>query len=339
MKQANPVLIETERGNWVENHHRGAFCIADGYGDILAAAGDIERAIFPRSAIKAMQALAMFQSGAVEKFKLGDEAIALACASHHSEPEHVVAVQRFLDFIGCTIDDLECGDQPPSDAKARRALVASGAKPSAIHNNCSGKHSGMLAVAKALGVETKDYSNRDHEVQKLVRQSVEAVIGESLTTGRCGTDGCSIPTWAAPLRSFAQGFARMATGEGLTPELGAASKRIFDAATSHPFLVRGTNTLDSDLMAAFEGRLMIKIGADGVYCGALRDRGIGFALKIDDGNMKAAEVAVASLLLTAGSPSALEKSALEKYATNTLSNWRKIEVGKMSATDAVRVTI
>lgn len=337
--QANPVLAEVTRGNWVENRHRGAFCIVDAKGSILASAGDIERPTFPRSAIKAMQALAMFQSGAVEKFGLDDEAIALACASHNGEPEHVAAVERFLDKIGCSIDDLECGVQPPTDSKARKALAASGSKPTAIFNNCSGKHTGMLAVAKALGVPTKGYSAREHTVQKLVRTSVEAVIGESLTTDRCGTDGCSIPTWAAPLNVFAQGFARMASGNDLSPELENASKRIFDAATAHPFLVRGTNTLDTDLMTAFEGRLMIKIGADGVYCGALRDTGIGFALKVDDGSLKVAEVIASAMLLSITHPKGKEFTVLENYATHTLSNWRKIEVGQIIATDAARPSL
>jgi len=332
--QANPVLAEVIRGNWIENIHRGAYCVTDAAGKVIAASGDIERPVFPRSAIKSMQALALFQSGAVEKFKLDDEAIALACASHDGEPEHVAGVQRFLEAIGCTVDDLECGAHAPTNPAARKALFASGETPTAIFNNCSGKHAGMLAVAKALGVPTENYTNREHPVQQLVRAGVEAVIGENLTTDRCGTDGCSIPTWAAPLRAFAQGFARMNTGEGLSPEIAAASSRIFSAASTHPFLVRGTGTLDTDLMTAFDGRLMLKIGAEGVFCGAVRDSDIGFALKIDDGNMKAAEVVIAALLLAIAHPSETERAALETRAAFSFSNWRKLQVGKITATDA-----
>ncbi|UJQ95774.1 asparaginase [Mariluticola halotolerans] len=332
--QANPVLAEVVRGNWIENIHRGAYCVADSSGKVIASSGDIERAIFPRSAIKSMQALALFQSGAVEKFGLDDEAIALACASHDGEPGHVAGVQRMLDKIGCTIEDLECGAHAPTNPDARKALFASGEKPTAIVNNCSGKHAGMLAVAKALDVPIENYTSRDHAVQQLVRAGVEEVIGESLTTDRCGTDGCSIPTWAAPIRAFAQGFARMNAGTGLCPEIASASQRIFAAASNNPFLVRGSDTLDTNVMTAFEGRLMLKIGAEGVFCGAVRDSGLGFALKIDDGNMKAAEVVVSALLLAIAHPNEAERAELEKQAGHRMFNWRKLEVGKVTATDA-----
>src|SRR5690606_5144836 len=136
--------------------------------------------------------------------------------------------------------DLECGAHQPTNAGAREALRAKGEQPSALHNNCSGKHSGMLSVALSLGVPTAGYVGREHAVQKRVRAAVEAVIGEALSEGRCGTDGCSIPTFAAPLRAFGLGFARMATGTGLSGELAGASRRLFDAATGHPHLVAGT---------------------------------------------------------------------------------------------------
>lgn len=334
--QANPVLAEAWRGNWVENRHRGAFVFANAQGEVLTSAGDIDRPIFPRSAIKAFQALAMFQSGAVDTFDLGDEEIALACASHNAQSDHLEAVQHFFEKVGVSVDELECGPQPPVDAATKKALRADGKPFTAIHNNCSGKHTGMLAVAKALGASTQGYSTREHPTQKLVRQCVEEVIGTDLTTDRCGTDGCSIPTWAAPLKNFAQGFARMATGEGLSSETATASKRILDAATQNPFLVRGTNTLDSDVMAAFGGDVMVKIGADGVFCGALRSTGIGFALKIDDGNLKVADVVIAALLGALANPDKTQRALLEKYAELTLKNWRKLEVGKITATDAAR---
>jgi len=332
---ANPVLVTLKRGNAVENIHRGAIAVAKGDGEIVASTGDVERPVFPRSAIKAMQALALFEAGAADRYRLDDRAIALACASHYGEREHVEGVQRLLDLLGLSVGDLECGAHPPSDARARQALAEQGTAPSALHNNCSGKHAGMLAEALALGLPTHGYVKREHPVQQLVRRCVEDVLGEQLSEDRCGTDGCSIPTWAAPLRAFATGFACMATGEGLSAERAAAARRVFDAATANPFLIRGTDSLDTDLMLAFKGRLMIKIGAEGVFCGALRDRGLGFALKIDDGNTHAAEVAVAGLLLALADATAGEKAALEQYATRKISNWRKIVVGEMAPTDAV----
>jgi len=333
--QANPVLAKAIRGNWIENRHRGAVCVSDAQGRIIASLGDCTQPVFPRSAIKSMQALAMFRSGAVEKFGLGEEDIALACASHNGEPEHAAGVQNFLEKIGCSVADLECGAHPPVASAARKALQKSGKAPSAIHNNCSGKHSGMLAVAKALGVPTKGYSERDHPVQKMVRAMVEDVIGQEFTEDRCGTDGCSIPTWAAPLSAFASGFASMASASELAHDLRVPAKMIFDAATNKPHLVRGTDSLDTDLMTAFEGRLMIKIGADGVFCGVLRDNSLGFALKIDDGNINVAEVVVAQLLRAISNPDEKAHQALQQYCTKILKNWRGLEVGRIAATSAV----
>ncbi len=249
MDSANPILAEVTRGNWVENRHRGAFVVIDAAGHIIAAAGDIERPVFPRSAIKSMQALAMVTSGAIDKFHLRDEELALACASHQGEDFHVAGVTSFLGHIGLAPSDLECGAHAPTFAPAREKLRASGQQPTALHNNCSGKHSGMLAVAEALGVPTAHYVDRDHPVQKAVRSGIELVVGEPLSVDRCGTDGCSIPTWAAPLRAFARGFARMASGEGLPADIASAANRIFDAATAHPHLVGGTGTLDTDCHA------------------------------------------------------------------------------------------
>lgn len=334
--QANPILVELTRGNWVENRHRGAFVVMDAEGRVIASAGDVARPVFPRSAIKSMQAMAMVSAHSIEKFTLTDAELALACASHHGEDMHVQGVTAFLGHLGLDKASLECGAHPPTDARARDALRASHEQPSALHNNCSGKHSGMLSVALALGVPTEGYVERDHPVQKLVREAVETVIGESLSEDRCGRDGCSIPTFAAPLTGFAHGFARMATGKGLPSEMAAAATRIFDAATSHPHLVAGTGHLDTLVMGAFGGRVMQKGGAEGVQCGAIRDKGWGYAMKCDDGNMAASQAMVAALLLAIADPDDEQAAVLERFASQTIRNVRGTEVGMLAATDAVR---
>ncbi len=330
--QANPVLAELVRGNFTENRYRGAFAVIDAEGRVIASMGDIDRPIFPRSAIKSIQALAMLTSGALTRFGLGDRELALACASHHGEDIHVRGVESFLRGLGLSAADLECGAHPPSNAKAREALRALGAEPSALHNNCSGKHSGMLSAALALGVPTKGYVDREHPVQREVRAVIEAVIGESLSEERCGTDGCSIPTWAAPIRAFAQGFARMASGTGLPHGFTEASQRIFDAATSHPDLVAGTGHPDTLIMAAFKGRVMQKGGAEGVACGAIRNKGWGYALKCDDGNMAASHAMTAALLLAIADPDPGQQAVLERFARQTVRNVRGLDVGVLRAT-------
>jgi L-asparaginase II len=327
----NPILAETVRGNWVENRHRGAFAVVDASGRIIASAGDIERPVFPRSAIKSMQALPIFAREAEGKFHHTAEELALACASHHGEDAHVQTAIGLLARIGLSAADLECGAHLPTNGAAREALRAAGLEPSPLHNNCSGKHSGMLSVALAMGVPTKGYVGREHEVQRVVRSAVEAVIGEPLHEDRCGTDGCSIPTFAAPLRAFAFGFARMATGQGIAPELAAASQRLFDAATSHPHLVAGTGHADTLIMEAFGGRLMQKVGAEGVQCGAIRDKGWGYALKCDDGNIPASQAMLASVLLRFADPDERQRKLLEGYASQPIRSVRGADVGVLRA--------
>ena len=328
---ANPILAEAVRGNWVENRHRGAFIIVDADGSVIASGGDVDRPVFPRSAIKSMQALAIFDRHAIDRFHHTPEELALACASHHGEDEHVGNVAHFLERMGLSVADLECGAHMPTNAKARDALRAAGRDPSPLHNNCSGKHSGMLSVALAMGVPTEGYVAREHDVQRAVRAAVEYVIGEDLTEDRCGTDGCSIPTWAAPLRAWARGFARMATGRGLDAGHAQGAQMLFDAATSHPHLVAGTGHLDTLVMEAFKGRLMQKGGAEGVQCGAIRDKGWGYALKCDDGNMQASHVMVAALLLKYADPDASQRAVLEQFVRQPTRNVRGTVVGEMRA--------
>jgi L-asparaginase II len=329
--QANPTLVEQTRGPLVENRHRGAFVVIDSAGTIVAAAGDIERPVFPRSAIKSMQALALFSSGATERFALTDEDLALACASHHGEDHHLEGVRRLLERVGVTPGDLECGAHQPTNAAARAKLRADGGAPTPLHNNCSGKHAGMLAVARALDVPVAGYVQPDHPVQREVRQALEAVLQQPLEAGHRGTDGCSIPTWAASLRSFAHGFARMATGEGLPDELAAAAIRTLDAAVAHPQLVAGTGHFDTEVMQAFGGRMMQKGGAEGVPCGAIRDRGWGYALKIDDGNMVASIALAAALLLRFGEPDEEQAAVLQRFARQPIRNVRGLDVGELRA--------
>jgi L-asparaginase II len=328
---ANPVLAEVVRGNWVENRHRGAFVVMDAEGNVIASAGDIERPVFPRSAIKSMQALAIFDRHAIERFHHAEEELALACASHHGEDEHVSRVDGFLKRMGLSAETLECGAHQPTNGAAREALRQKHEAPSALHNNCSGKHAGMLSVALAMGVPTAGYVTREHDVQRAVRAAVELVIGEDLTEDRCGTDGCSIPTWAAPIRAWAQGFARMATGRGLDAGHAAGAQKLFDAATRHPHLVAGTGHLDTLVMEAFGGRVMQKGGAEGVQCGAIRDKGWGYALKCDDGNMAASQAMVAALLLKFAEPDEGQRVVLEQFARQPVLNVRRAVVGEVRA--------
>lgn len=293
---ANPVLVEVTRGSVVESWHRGAVSVFDADGKAVWEIGDTERPVFPRSAVKAIQALPLVESGAADAYGFGDRELALACASHSGEPVHVELAKAMLAKAGLDGTALECGAHWPSSHDATIALARAGGVPNALHNNCSGKHSGFLCTCVHSGIAHGGYVKAGHALQEMVRDAMQSVTGAAHDVDHCGTDGCSIPTYAVPLKSFARGFARMATGRGFSPERARAAKRLISACMAEPFLVAGTGKADVALMQAAPGRIFVKTGAEGVYCAALPELGLGIALKCDDGAGRAAEVMIAAVL-------------------------------------------
>ncbi len=293
---ANPVLVEVMRGHRVESSHRGALIVADAHGKAVLALGDVERPVYPRSAVKAIQALPLVESGAADAFGFGARELALAQSSHSGEPAHVAGVAAMLAAIGLDAGALECGTHAPGDPEAAAALVKSGDTPSALHNNCSGKHAGFLAVCCHRGWDHRGYVAPTHPMQGEVRTALSDVTGTPLSAGDCGTDGCSVPTYAVPLRALAQGFARFGTGEGLAADRAAAARRIREAAISDAFYVAGSRRFCTDAMTMMAGAAMVKTGAEGVFCGALPDLGLGVALKCDDGDGRGSEATMAAVL-------------------------------------------
>src|SRR5690348_8689318 len=213
----NPVLVEVTRGPLVESRHRGAVAVCDVDGASVLAIGDVTAPVFPRSAVKALQALPLVEGGAAERLGLSDEELALACASHSGEAAHVAGVERMLAKAGLAPSDLRCGAHWPVAQTAAAAVARSGA-PSPLHNNCSGKHAGFLCVARAIGTDPADYWRPEHPVQRLVRSALEDFTGAALTEASCAVDGCSVPTWAVPLHNLAQGFAKFGTGSDVSAE-------------------------------------------------------------------------------------------------------------------------
>lgn len=320
----NPVIAEITRGAIVESHHRGAYAVSDLDGNLVLESGNIAAPIFPRSAIKAFQCYSLFQAGASEKFALTNEEIALCCASHNAEPEHLQVASALLAKSGCMETDLECGAHWPLDRAAAQALVITGKKPGPLHNCCSGKHAGMLALARHLGGSTNGYTAADHPVQKLVGETVGEICGVDIATVPQAIDGCSVPTWAMPLSRLAHGFARLGAP---TSKAGSC---IVEAVRQHPFMVAGTGKFDTLIMQAIP-RLFIKFGAEGVFCGTVAHAGLGFALKCDDGSARAVEVAVARMLGKLSCWTDDEKTQLATFARHNLTNWMKFEVGEVRA--------
>jgi L-asparaginase II len=332
---ANPVLVEVVRGGVVESRHRGAVAVVDGDGALVHAVGDVDRPVFPRSAVKAIQALPLLESGAADAFGFGEKEIALACASHSGEPQHTALAAAMLAKAGLDERACECGAHWPSGQEATLALARGGGAPSQLHNNCSGKHAGFLCTCVHQGIDHHGYVAHGHPLQEMVRQALEDLTGAAHESQMCGTDGCSIPTYAVPIRNLALGFARMATATGLAPARAQAARRILTACMAEPFHVAGTGRADTAMMEAGRGRIFTKTGAEGVFCAAIPELGLGIALKCDDGATRAAEVMIASTLarlLPAADPL---RAALAVMARPVLKNWRGMEVGGLRPAEAL----
>lgn len=330
----NPVLVEVLRGALVESRHRGAVAVADADGGQVLAIGDVTTPIFPRSAIKALQAVPLVEEGAADRFGFGDEELALACASHSGEAGHVVGVERMLARAGLDASALRCSAHAPISQAAAVAVVRAGA-PTALHNNCSGKHAGFLCLACAIGVDTSDYFRPEHSVQRRVRAVLEDFTGAVLSQDRCAIDGCSVPTWAIPLENLARGFAKFGTGRGLSADRAQAAARLRQACANKPWFVAGTGRFCTDIMQRFGSRVFVKTGAEGVYCGALPELGLGIALKCDDGASRAAQAIMAALIARFLPLDAAERAALIPHMAPVLRNWNGIEVGALRMTEAL----
>ncbi len=341
---SNPVLVEALRGGAVESAHRGAISIVDADGAVVAAIGDVQRPVFPRSAVKVLQALPLVESGAADAFGLGDDALAVACASHGGEPRHVEVVTATLAKVGLDVNALECGTQWPSTEAASRALAAAGTKPDARNNNCSGKHSGFLCVGCLMAGNDADrraflrgYVKPEHPLMRGVTAALQATTGYDLARAPRGTDGCSIPTYAIPLENLARAFAGVGTGVGLSDGHAKAARRLRAAVAKEPFLVAGTRRFDTRVMDLLGERVFCKVGAEGVYCASLPERGLGVALKIDDGNnARAAEVAMATVIEALVRLDDAETGFVHELSDVTLKNWNGIEVGRLRATESLR---
>lgn len=321
----NPVLVEVTRGPLVESVHRGAVVVAGADGRILFSVGDIESPIYPRSSLKPMQALPLVESGAADAFDVTEEELALACASHSGEPMHTERVAAWLARIGCSVSDLACGAYAIRHEPTAAAMAARGEKPTALHNNCSGKHAGFLTLAKHMGVPTKGYERHDHPVQRAIAASLGELAGLSAEMP-FGIDGCAAPNFALPIAAMARVCALFADPSALATKRRTAMKRIVNAMTAHPDLIAGTGRSDTIIMREAKGRAATKTGAEGYYIAIIPDARLGIALKIDDGASRAAEAAIAALLACHGVIPADGEAA--KFARGAVTNTRSEVVGE-----------
>lgn len=303
------ILAKVTRGELVESTHAGIVVVADVTGRLLVCHGNPEHVVYLRSAAKPFQAVPLVACGAADAFGFGPEDLALACASHDATPAHQRGVARMLAKIGLDEDALRCGVAPPPDPQEAARITLGLKAPSQLQCECSGEHAGMLAACLHLDYPLESYIEPDHPLQKRIREIVAQVLRVSEDDLVTGTDGCRIPTFAAPVQSFAMAYATLADPRQAPAkagrELANPLDRLREAMTAHPVLVGGEATLDSDIMALSEGRIVAKLGAEGLLCLAVPERGLGIAIAADDGASRAlgpAAVAVIEQLALAEPP-------------------------------------
>ena len=292
----DPLKIEVQRGGYRESLHLVHAVVTDSSGKVVEGWGDIEFLTFPRSAVKPMQAIPLILSGAEERFQMSTKELAMACSSHGAEPSHLRVVSSWLERIGCGVNDLECGSHWPSHEESAYDLARAVSYPVALHNNCSGKHTGFLTLARQRQIDLKGYIHPDHPIQQEIRSILEYMMEIDLRNASVGIDGCSIPTWGIPLKAMAKGFARFATGDQLTKEHKVACEKLRSAMVTEPFYVAGTDRHCTTVMKAYGGSVVCKTGAEGVFAAGIPELGLGIALKAQDGTKRAVEVALSHIL-------------------------------------------
>lgn len=324
-------LVLVTRGQLVESVHLGHVAVADTAGRLKYFAGNPDMVTFARSTAKPLQAIPLIASGAAEKFALNDREIAVACASHNGEAAHVAVVNGLLHKIGLDASWLKCGVHEPFHRPAALELMRSGQQPGALHNNCSGKHAAMLALAVHLGAPLDAYDHPDHPVQLHARKAVYGMAGLDPDKAIMASDGCGVPVFAMPLNALARAYARFgasAPAPAQTADAAAdACRRIIAALRREPYYLAGTDRFDSELIRATGGRIVGKMGAEGVYAAAVPERGLGIALKIADGSKRALYPAMVEVLCQLGVLRPEELEALRPFHRPPVLNRRGEPVG------------
>jgi L-asparaginase II len=319
-------LIHITRGALVECIHRGHIAIANTEGRVLYAAGDPHYVTYARSSAKLLQAIAVVAAGSASHFGFTEAEIALLCASHNGEPQHVNKARSILGKIGIDDSYLQCGAHAPFHKPSASQLQASGASPQAVHNNCSGKHSGMLALAVHLGLSLHDYKEPEHPVQQAMLAVFAAFAGVKKESVPLGTDGCGVPVYGIPLSGLAAAYARFGTPTGL--QEAEACRTVLRAVTAHPEMIAGEDRYDTALIRTTGGRVVGKMGAEGVFAVSLPGEGLGLALKVEDGAKRALYPAVTEALKQLGWISDAECTALASFHMPPVRNWSGDEVGR-----------
>jgi len=327
----NRAAVIVTRGSLVESQHHICCAVVDANGRALQSRGDIDRLVYMRSSAKPLIATAVVASGAADRFAFTEEEIALAAASHSGEPKHVATAQSMLQKIGLDETALRCGAHAPSHGPSADALCAAGQLPRAIHNNCSGKHAGILALAVHRGASPEGYLAADHPAEVEILDVCAQLLDTPLNRMAIAVDGCGIPVIAVPLRTAAHFFARLSDPDRFPKPLVAALRRVIRAMIDHPDFVAGTNRFDTDLIMAMRPDVLAKGGAEGYHATAALKKGLGMTVKVADGNYRAVAPFVMERLQDLNVLSARQVSELEQHVTPKVRNHAGAVVGEIRA--------
>ncbi len=321
-----PVLCKVIRGDFIESIHRAYAVVVDGNKEIIFRTGDPNYFTCIRSSLKPFQALAGVRTGAVDEARFSLKELALMCASHNGEDIHVKTARGMMDKLGYDLSAYECGVHSPYDKSSRLDIIKNNSEFLPLHNNCSGKHAGMLCLAKYLGVSHKGYVEPEHPVQKQIIATVNDLTG--MVAQSTAIDGCSAPTPFMTLTKIALLFQKLAADQDRD------LSRIYNAMTANPYLIAGRNRFDTDFITALNGRAVCKVGGEAIRGFGLRGeegRVLGVAVKILDGNQRVSGPAALVVLNHLGLLTKEELIHLEKYREPVLKNHRGITIGKIIA--------
>lgn len=327
----NPVLVQSTRNGTLESFHRGVVCVVGASGEVVYSAGDVQQICFPRSAIKYMQVLPLLESGAADHFQITAAEIALICASHNGEPEHVEGVKKLLQRTGIDTGELGCGAHAPYHGESYAQLLMSGNRPTELHNNCSGKHTGFLILARYMGVPTEGYLNPDHPVQVLVREALADLCEMKAEHFLAGTDGCSAPNYAMPVINQATGFRNLGMPRG-NARRDQACRRVLQSIAEHPQMVAGTGRYCTELIRETGGKIIGKLGAEGVYCMSVPEKKLGIAIKVDDGSTGPQYNVAQAVLVKLGLISGDTSDKMKRWLSTPILNFKKNQTGSREVT-------
>ncbi|MGZ5281363.1 MAG: asparaginase [Bacteroidia bacterium] len=333
--QQNPILVERYRGNVLESFHRGVICIVDEKGEVVFSVGDIEQICFPRSALKLFQILPLLESGAVEKFGFTMDEIAIMCGSHNGEKSHIAVVEKILQKIGLSKTKLKCGAQYPTLTEDRNELIKADKNPEDLHNNCSGKHAGFLAMCVFMGWDPETYHLPEHPLQQAILQITAQMHEYDVYKITTALDGCSAPIFSLPVYNQAIGYKNLMSAEKFGEERAKSCKTVIEALTKYPHLIAGTKRYCTEMMEVCGSRIFGKTGADGVYSLGFINEKLACTIKIDDGLMGPQYSVAQRIIEDSGIFDKKILKPLHHYIESPIVNWAKNPTGESKVNEEI----